>query len=100
MWPPANTRATRTAPMPSGASAEWVETAKQIVITRKKVPMNSIVYLRIGQQLQQASGAESGNVFVSDEDGGHHADALRLQLIEQRGLLGGVLLDVGDALIG
>src|SRR5256885_880559 len=111
MWPPAKTIAARTAPMASGASAEPDSTATMIVKTRKKVPMNSVAYLRMvflwvsgwgsgGQKFEQAGGPEPGDELVVDEDRGHHPDALLEQLVQQGRLFGGVLLLVLDLLLG
>src|SRR5947207_3445687 len=108
MWPPAKTIAARTRPMASGARANPDSTVVQMVKTRKKVPMNSVAYLRNAltsvesgrQDLEEAGRPEPGHVLVADEDGRHHPDALLDQLVQQGGLLGGVLLQVLDALVG
>src|SRR3989440_12065384 len=108
MWPPAKTIAARTRPMASGATLSPDSTVVQMVKTRKKVPMNSVAYLRNAltsaesgrQDLEEAGRPETGYVLLADEDGRHHPDALLDQLVQQGRLLGGVLLQVLDALVG
>src|SRR5256885_17155624 len=108
MCPPAKTIAASTRPMASGARLNPDSTVVQIVKTRKKVPMNSVAYLRNAltsagsgrQDFEQAGRPEPGHVLVADEDGRHHPDALLDQLVQQGRLLGGVLLLVLDALVG
>src|SRR5437763_657755 len=80
MCAPAKTIAASTRPMASGARLNPDSTVVQIVKTRKKVPMNSVAYLRNAltsagsgrQDLEQAGRPEPGHVLVADEDGRHH----------------------------
>src|SRR2546423_14468099 len=108
MWPPAKTIAARTRPMASGATLSPDSSVVQMEKTRKKVPMNSVAYLRNAltsaesgrQDLEEAGRPETGHVLLADEDGRHHPDALLDQLVQQGRLLGGVLLQVLDAPVG